>query len=63
MNRRAYFGSKRLQKRLSDCSDNDSDEADKSEHQTEDRKSARRKATDILSEVNTYTMLSCQRMF
>lgn len=46
----AYFGSKRIQKRLSDCSDNDSDEADKSEHQTEDRKSARRKATDILAE-------------
>lgn len=63
MNRRAYFGSRRIQKRLSDCSDIDSDGEDKSEHQTEDRKSARRKATDILAEVNTYTTLSNQKIF
>lgn len=58
MNHRAYFGSKRIQKRLSDCSDNDSDDEDKSEHQTKDRKSTRRKATDILAEVNIFTTLS-----
>lgn len=49
-NFRTYFGAQRIEKRLSDSSDNDEDEGDKLTSPVS--KPTRRKATDILAEVS-----------
>ena len=50
INFRTYFGAQRIEKRLSDSSDNDEDEGDKLTPRVS--KPTRRKATDILAEVS-----------
>ena len=52
LNYRTYFGTKRIQKRLSDDSDDDDDDDDDGEEKpAQGSKPTRRKATDILAEV------------
>lgn len=51
LNYRTYFGTKRIQKRLSDGSDDDDNGDDGEEKPAQGSKPTRRKATDILAEV------------
>ena len=54
---RSIFGAQKIQRRLSDASDEDEDEGEKKSagksELPEERKPTRRKATDILAEVST----------
>ena len=51
LNFRTYFGAQRIQKRLSDSSDND-EEDEEGKPTSQVSKPTRRKATDILAEVS-----------